>query len=80
LIKKTHQLLKSDFITQGGNALQKTVFNREEPIPFFASVNTDRVYKDFDTFIAEESAKPEGEKVEVVSCCMVFGTIPKKLA
>ena len=30
-------------------------------------VNTDRVYKDFDAFVAEESAKPESERVEVVS-------------
>ena len=47
------------------------VFNPdyEENIKFAKqiSVNTDRVYKDFDTFVAEESAKPEGEKVEVVS-------------
>ena len=47
------------------------VFNPdyEENIKFAKkiSVNTDRVYKDFDAFVAEESAKPEGEKVEVVS-------------
>ena len=47
------------------------VFNPdyEENIKFAKQigVNTDRVYKDFDAFVAEESAKPEGEKVEVVS-------------
>jgi predicted dehydrogenase len=47
------------------------VFNPdyEENIKFAKQigVNTDRVYKDFDAFVAEESAKPESERVEVVS-------------
>ena len=47
------------------------VFNPdyEENIKFAKQigVNTDRVYKDFDAFVAEESAKPGGEKIEVVS-------------
>jgi len=47
------------------------VFNPdyEENIKFAKKigVNTDRVYKDFDEFVAVESAKPEDERVEVVS-------------
>ena len=47
------------------------VFNPdyEENIKFAKQigVSTDRVYKDFDAFVAEESAKPESERVEVVS-------------
>ena len=47
------------------------VFNPdyEENIKFAKQigVNTERVYTDFDAFIAKESAKPEGDKVEVVS-------------
>ena len=47
------------------------VFNPdyEENIKFAKKigVNTDRVYKDFDEFLAVESAKPEDERVEVVS-------------
>ena len=47
------------------------VFNPdyEENIKFAKQigVNTERVYTDFDAFIAEESAKPEGDKIEVVS-------------
>ena len=47
------------------------VFNPdyEENIKFAKQigVNTERVYTDFDAFIAEESAKPEGYKIEVVS-------------
>ena len=47
------------------------VFNPdyEENIKFAKKigVNTDCVYKDFDEFVAVESAKPEDERVEVVS-------------
>ena len=47
------------------------VFNPdyEENIKFAKKigVNSDRVYKDFDEFVAVESAKPEDERVEVVS-------------
>jgi predicted dehydrogenase len=47
------------------------VFNPdyEENIKFAKQigVNTDRVYKDFDAFVTEESAKSESERVEVVS-------------
>lgn len=47
------------------------VFNPdyEENIKFAKKigVNTDRVHKDFDEFVAVESAKPENERVEVVS-------------
>jgi predicted dehydrogenase len=47
------------------------VFNPdyEENIKFAKKigVNTDRVYKDFGEFVAVESAKPENERVEVVS-------------
>tara|TARA_B100001175_G_scaffold317060_1_gene332707 strand:- start:3834 stop:4976 length:1143 start_codon:yes stop_codon:yes gene_type:complete len=47
------------------------VFNPDykENIKFSKQIglNTDRVYKDFDAFVAEESAKPESERVEVVS-------------
>ena len=47
------------------------VFNPdyEENIKFARQigVNTERVYKDFDEFISEESAKPENERIEVVS-------------
>ncbi|MCH1609377.1 MAG: Gfo/Idh/MocA family oxidoreductase [Flavobacteriaceae bacterium] len=47
------------------------VFNPdyEENVKFAKKigVNTDRVYKDFDEFVAVESAKPEDERVEVVS-------------
>ena len=47
------------------------VFNPdyEENIKFAKKigVNTDRVYKDLDEFVAVESAKPEDERVEVVS-------------
>ena len=43
--------------------------NYEENIKFAKQigVNTERVYKDFDEFVAVESAKPESERVEVVS-------------
>jgi len=47
------------------------VFNPdfEENIKFakHIGVNTDRVYVDFDTFIAEETKKPVDERIEVVS-------------
>ena len=47
------------------------VFNPvyEENIKFAEKigVNTDRVYVDFDTFIAEEIKKPKEERIEVVS-------------
>ena len=43
--------------------------NYEENVAFAKQigVNTDRVYKDFDEFIAVESQKPEDERLEVVS-------------
>ena len=43
--------------------------NYEENIAFAKQigVNTDRIYKDFDEFIAVESQKPAGERLEVVS-------------
>ena len=47
------------------------VFNPiyEENVAFAKQigVNTDRVYKDFDEFIAIETQKPKGERIEVVS-------------
>lgn len=47
------------------------VFNPiwEENINFAKEidVNTDRIYKDFDTFIAKETALPKEERIEVVS-------------
>ena len=43
--------------------------NYEENVAFAKQIgiNTDRVYKDFDEFIAVESQKPEDERLEVVS-------------
>ncbi len=43
--------------------------NWEENINFAKQIdiNTDRVYKDFDTFIAKETALPKEERIEVVS-------------
>ncbi len=40
---------------------QNTEFAKKIGVP------VDRVYKDFDTFITEESKKPDGERIEVVS-------------
>ena len=60
------------------------VFNPdyEENIKFAKQigVNTDRVYKDFDAFVAEESAKPEGEKVTAKIAWCFFWSACNSLA